>query len=134
MRVSALAGEKATSAAKFSMLVNASIPDPNTGERDIEVNADTHNVRYTFKLPHGEHSLSIRLLADRTVVEAFVASGRVAITASVKFDTSTMRAYILTEDNSVTVNKAEAWSMGFGWQPTWVDELVGDTKSLQVFL
>ena len=58
-------------------------------------------------------AIPLEVLADRTIVEPFVASGRVAITAPVPFDARNGRAYFLTEDCAATANEAEAWS-------TWV--------------
>jgi hypothetical protein len=72
--------------------------------------------RHRFAVLGGEQLLSMRVLVDRTIVEAFVQGGRVAYT---KLHTPTdwrhSAVHLLSSNGSAVCATAKVWTMGCGW-------------------
>jgi hypothetical protein len=79
----------------------------------------TFNTTLSFKLPGADTSLSLRVLADRTIVETFIASGRAVVTTPVLnpgLHHNRSGAFLFAGGGgSVGVKSASAWAMGCGW-------------------
>lgn len=72
--------------------------------------------RHHFTVLAGEHLLSMRVLVDRTIVEAFVQGGRVAYTkVHTPADWRYTGVYLLSSNGSAVCAAANVWSMGCGW-------------------
>ena len=73
----------------------------------------------SFELPATETTLALRILADRTLVEAFVGDGRGVVTTPVlapgKDPTKAGCFLSAGAGGTVTVNSYEAYEMGCGW-------------------
>ena len=70
---------------------------------------------YTFGLPAGQSALSFRALADRNIVEVFVAGGRGGDTAGVNISNVASPGASVTARLPATVLNASAWECGCGW-------------------
>ena len=69
----------------------------------------------TFTLLPGETTVDIRIVVDRSIVEAFVMGGRGVLTKTVhdSIDTNVL----LFSGSGAVAKSAEVWSMGCGWDP-----------------
>jgi sucrose-6-phosphate hydrolase SacC (GH32 family) len=69
-----------------------------------------------FTVLKGESEVSMRVLVDRVIVEAFVQQGRAVVTKSfIPPDSANSVVHLLSINGSTTASKATVWSMGCGW-------------------
>ena len=68
-----------------------------------------------LRLLPGETSLSVRVLVDRVVVEAFVQGGRVQFTKSYIPPSINDSVVHVFSSVSTSATSVSAWSMGCGW-------------------
>jgi beta-fructofuranosidase len=59
--------------------------------------------------------LSLRLFLDKSVLEAFLDSGRVVATAVLKNPSTDLRVEVFAESGDVQVQRFEVWQMRAGW-------------------
>jgi sucrose-6-phosphate hydrolase SacC (GH32 family) len=97
--------------------VNISTGVPHATSKQAGLNAT-----FSFQLPKADadaDSIVLRVLADRTIVEVFVGSGRGVITTGVlspgKQSLTHNKAFLFTEEANLQVKSATAWAMGCGW-------------------
>ena len=64
-----------------------------------------------------QRPLHVRVLVDRSIVEAFIGGGRVVATARdyPAAEEVAARVSTLAQSASLVVTQAAAWSMGCGW-------------------
>ena len=87
-----------------------------TGKPGAECGTQANAARHHFTVLAGEHLLKMRVLVDRTIVEAFVQGGRVAYTKShTPSDWRHTDVYLLSSNGSAVCAAATVWSMGCGW-------------------
>jgi hypothetical protein len=86
---------------------------PHVGACETQASA----ARHVFTVLGGEQLLKMRLLVDRTIVEAFVQGGRVAYTKShVPADWQHSAVQLVASNGSSALcATAKVWAMGCGW-------------------
>ena len=94
-------------------LVNVSAEVPSAA-----YHREKYNTSFAFVLPATEKDMAVRVLADRSVVETFVAGGRGVVTSAV-LSPGTHRnrtgVAIFANQTAVKLKSATAWEMGCGW-------------------
>ena len=74
------------------------------------------NCTSAFEVLAGESTIALRMLVDRSVIEAFVAGGRAVLTGRDYPSISETAAHVTLEEGPpVTVRSARAWSMECAW-------------------
>ena len=119
----------AASPTHAEVLLNVTVGTASGSVRNVTVTAGVpgaggrsqaaYNSSFSFELPATETTLAVRILADRTLVEAFVGGGRGVVTTPVlapgKDPTKAGCFLSAGVGGSVTVNSYEAYEMGCGW-------------------
>ena len=67
-----------------------------------------------YDLPAGE-ALQIRFFLDKSVLEAFLAGGRIAVTRLVNPGSSDLRLEVFAEGGDILVQRLEAWTVRPSW-------------------
>ena len=94
-------------------LVNVSAEVPLAG-----YHREAYNTSFVFAMPTAETAMSVRILADRSIVETFVADGRGVVTSAVLSpgaNPNRTGVIVFGNQTGVTLNSAKAWAMGCGW-------------------
>lgn len=79
----------------------------------------------TFPLGKDEQTLRLRVLLDRSIVEAFAQGGRAVVTATVYAPAANFGAAVSAEGGDATLLNASAWAMGCAWE----ERSVGTNRS-----
>ena len=119
--IEVLAGK--TSARATTLTLNISSP-LSTGGRigNVTLNAPRMAPAVTYTAPlvirPDETSLHVRVLVDRSIVEAFVGDGRAVLTTRdypTSVEDTGVRLWAARGSGAATLSKLDAWSMGCGW-------------------
>ena len=118
----------AASPTHAEVLLNVTVGTASGSVRNVNVTAGVpgaggrsqaaYNSSFSFELPATETTLALRILADRTLVEAFVGDGRGVVTTPVLApgkDPTKAGCFLSAGAGSVTVNSLAAYEMGCGW-------------------
>jgi len=79
---------------------------------------ELYNTSFAFELPTSETTMGVRILADRSVVETFIAGGRGVVTSPVLSPgahPNRTGLAIFANQTSLRLIAANAWEMGCGW-------------------
>lgn len=99
--------------ASVTLKVNVSGPSA-AGLRGVVLAGNAPGfVSMAFSIPVMD-GLPVRILADRTLAEIFVADGRGVVTVPVSSSANKTRAFITAGASGLSINSS-AWAMGCGW-------------------
>ena len=101
---------RSADAGGLTLGINATSEDP----RHVSLSVGG-GVVFAFTLPPQQDTLDVRALADRNVVEVFVASGRGVYTGAVNISAVAAPGAFVLARRPATVVSAKAWEMGCGW-------------------
>ena len=111
----------ATNTAKRATSLHINISAPSSTDRTRQANVTLVAPRVSLnvysasiRLRAEEHSFSLRLLVDRSIVEVFAGSGRAVLTTRDYPKVDETAVQVWSTDRAVVSNIA-AWSMGCGW-------------------
>ena len=113
-------------AVDIALLTSGPTAAPESGGLILGINATSEDPRrvslsvgggvvFAFTLPPQQDTLDVRALADRNVVEVFVASGRGVYTGAVNISAVAAPGAFVLARRPATVVSAKAWEMGCGW-------------------